>query len=218
MVTANFFDVLGVRPTLGRLLRAGTDEIGAPQGSTITGAQTLVLSYRAWQEKFGGDSTVVGRRLLDPLTRLTHTIVGVAPPGFDYPAGAEYWQPMWNGWNSNISAFAVARLAPGATLNAARDEYLAIENRVKPEYHFKGAHAATFTDTVLGKISPVLQILTVAVGLLLLIACLNVGNLLLLRASGRTREISVRRALGAGYGDIVRQLLIEALSLAIAGG
>lgn len=218
MVTANFFDVVGARPALGRLFHQRDDEIGWRPGDTKVAAQTLVLSYRAWREKFGGDSSIIGRRLLEPLSRLTFTVVGVAPVGFDYPAGAEYWQPMWQEWNSDVSAFAVARLVPGATLNAARDEYLAVENRVKPEYHFRGAHAATFTDTVLGNISPVLRILTAAVGLLLLIACLNVGNLLLLRSSGRAREIAVRRALGAGYTDIVRQLLIEALALAIAGG
>jgi hypothetical protein len=142
-VTANFFDVLGVRQALGRLLHLGIDEIVATPTSAVTAAQTLVLSYRAWHENFGGHSSVIGRRVLEPLSRLTYTIVGVAPPGFDCPAGAEYWQPMWSEWNSNVGAFAVARLAPGATLSAERVEYLAIESRVKPEYHSRGAHAAT---------------------------------------------------------------------------
>lgn len=218
MVTGNFFDVLGVRPALGRLLRPSDDEIpGSSPGDSPT-SKALVLSFRAWREKFGGDSSVLGRHLVEPLVQINYTIVGVAPAGFDYPAGADYWIPMWSGWQSEVSAFAVARLAPGATVTAARDEYLAIERRLEPAQHFRGAHAATFAETVLGNVRPVLALLTAAVALLLLIACLNVGNLFLLRASSRTREIAVRRALGAAFADILRQLLVEAIAIAAAGG
>ena len=218
MVTGNFFDVLGVRPALGRLMRPSDDEPPGASPANPRGAHALVLSYHAWREKFGGDSSVVGRHLIEPLLGTDYTIVGVAPPGFDYPAGADYWIPMWSGWQSDVSAFAVARLAPGATVTAARDEYLAIERRLEPRLTLHGAHAATFTETVLGNVRPVLALLTSAVALLLLIACLNVGNLLLLRASSRAREIAVRRALGARSGDIVRQLLVEAIAIAVAGG
>ncbi|HEX3867164.1 MAG TPA: ABC transporter permease, partial [Gemmatimonadaceae bacterium] len=218
MVTGNFFDVVGARPALGRLLRPSDDETAQSSPADSTTTHAMVISYGAWQEKFGGDSSVIGRRLVEPLLHMHYEIVGVAPPGFDYPIGAEYWIPMWQGWSSDISAFAVARLAPGATVTSARDEYVSIETRASPAMHFGGAHAATFTDTVLGNAKPVLALLTAAVGLLLIIACLNVGNLLLLRASSRTREIAIRRALGAAYGDIVRQLLVEAASLAAAGG
>jgi hypothetical protein len=120
--------------------------------------------------------------------RTDYRIIGVAPPGLAYPAGVEYWVPMWSGWHGAVSSFAVARLAPGATVAAARDEYFAIENRLTPKMHFRGAHAATFTETILGDVRPVLALLTTAVALLLLIACLNVGNLLLLRASTRARS------------------------------
>ena len=218
MVTGNFFDVLGVRPALGRLFRPSDDEpsVAAPADPAV--GRNLVLSYRAWRGNFAGDSSVVGRHLIDPLNRIDYTIIGVAPSGFDYPAGADYWIPMWSGWQSTVSAFAVARLTPGATPNAARDEYLAIEQRLSPTLTFRGAHVATFAETVLGNVRPVLALLTAAVGLLLLIACLNVGNLLLLRASSRTREIAVRRALGARVTDIVRQLLVEALAIAVVGG
>jgi len=125
---------------------------------------------------------------------------------------------MWSGWQSTVSSFAVARLAPGATVAAARDEYAAIERRLTPKLQLRGAHAATFGETVLGDVRPVLAVLTAAVALLLLIACLNVGNLLLLRASTRARELAVRRALGAGFGHLLRQLLVEALAIAVAGG
>ena len=219
MATGNFFDVLGVRPALGRLFHSSDDDVS--EQFDITGrnaSKALVLSYSAWQNQFGGDSSVIGRRLVEPLLGWEYRVIGVAPPGFSYPSGVEYWYPMWQAWGSGVASIAVARLAPGATLAAARNEYVAIENREVPNAHFRGAHAATFTDTVLGDARPVLRVLTAAVGLLLLIACLNVGNLLLLRASGRAREIAVRRALGAGYGDIVRQLMVEAAALAIAGG
>ena len=218
MVTGNYFDVLGVRPALGRLFHPSDDEPAGASPNDPLVARGLVLSYRAWREKFGGDSSVVGRHLVEPLLHTQYTIVGVAPPGFEYPAGADYWIPMWSGWQSTVSAFAVARLTPGSTVASARDEYLSIEQRLEPALTLRGAHVATFAETVLGNVRPVLALLTSAVALLLLIACLNVGNLLLLRASSRAREIAVRRALGARVGDIVQQLLVEALAIAVAGG
>jgi predicted permease len=216
MVTGNYFDVLGARPVLGRLLEPGDDDTGPVE--TSTRSRALVLSYGAWRRKFGGDALVIGRHLVEPLLGMDYTIVGVAPPGIEYPAGAEYWIPMWSGWSSDVSVFAVGRLAVGATVAAARDEYLGVEQRLSQRFHYHGAHAATFTDTLLGNARPVLAVLTAAVGLLLLIACINVGNLLLLRASTRAREIAIRRALGADFVDIVRQLLIEAIAIAVAGG
>jgi len=218
MVTGNFFAVLGVRAALGRLLTSSDDEL--PESSPMDSSRTraLVLGYRAWREKFGGDSAVLGRRLVDPSAETTYRVVGVAPAGFDYPAGADYWIPMWQGWQSTVSAFAVARLRPFATVAEARSEYLAIERRLEPTLALRGAHAATFADTILGDARPALLLLTVGVAILLLIACLNVGNLLLLKASSRRRETAVRRALGATYSDLVRQLIVEAGILAVIGG
>lgn len=215
MVTGNFFDVLGARPASGRLFDPSDDEVpNMPPGGT----RNLVLSYRAWREKFGGDSSVIGRHLIEPLVGTDYHIIGVAPPGLAYPAGVDYWIPMWSGWQSGVSAFAVARLAPGATVAQAREEYAAIERRLGAEFNLRGAHAATLTDTLLGDVRPVLTVLTAAVGLLLLIACLNVGNLFLLRASTRARELAVRRALGAGFGHLFRQLFAESLVVAVGGG
>lgn len=218
LVTGNFFDVLGVKPALGRLLRPSDDDVGEYQPTGANASKVIVLSYGAWQNKFGGDSAVIGRHLIELYSRWEFTIVGVAPPGLDYPVGAEYWGPLWGGWQSTVASIVVARLAPGSSVAAARDEYFAMSKRVAPQMVFRGVDAKTFTQTVLGDVTPVLTVLTAAVSLLLLIACLNVGNLLLLRASARSREIAVRRALGAEYGDIVRQLIVEAMALATAGG
>lgn len=218
MVTGNFFAVLGVRAALGRLLTSSDDE--PPDSSSMKSSATtaLVLSYRAWREKFAADSAVLGQRLVDPSSETAYRIVGVAPAGFDYPAGVDYWIPMWQGWQSTVSAFAVARLRPDATVAEASSEYLAIERRLEPTLALRGAHAATFADTVLGDARPALVLLTIGVAILLLIACLNVGNLLLLKASSRRREIAVRRALGATYGDVLRQFIVEAGIIAVIGG
>jgi predicted permease len=215
MVTGNFFEVLGSQPALGRLLSSSDDE--TPNMSR-TATRALVLSYRAWREKFGGDSSVVGRHLIEALAHTDYQIVGVAPPGLAYPIGVDYWIPMWNGWESQVSSFTVARLAPGATVAQARDEYATIELPLGKAFNLRGAHAATFAETILGNVKPVLMALTAAVGLLLLIACLNVGNLLLLRASSRARELAVRRALGASFGHLFRQLFAESLVIAVGGG
>ena len=208
-VTGNFFDVLGARPAIGRLLR--TDD--ALKGA----APVLVISYKIWQRDFAGDSAVVGRTLVEPYSQAKYTIVGVAPAGFEFPAGAEFWMPAGPEW-TGLAMVAVARLAPAATIPAFRTELLTIKQRISPNLHLVGVKATGFTQAVLGDVRPVLTVLMSAVGLLLLIACVNVGNLLLLRAGSRARELAVRRALGAAYGDIARQLLAESGLLALGGG
>jgi predicted permease len=207
LVTGNYFDVLGARPAIGRLLR--------PEDEVAGTGLNMVISYGAWQRHFAGDSTIVGRQLRDAWGPTSFTIVGVAPPGLDYPVGVEAWTPPWS---PLLTGYVIARLAPNASPVAARDEYFAIENRLLPDWHLVGATVSPFTKAVLGDVRPVLGVLTAAVGLLLLIACVNVGNLLLLRAAARAREIAVRRALGASYGDIVRQLVVESAALGVAGG
>ncbi len=220
MVTANFFDVLGARPLLGSFFHRDDEETAfAPLGvDGDISRRKIVVAYDAWRKQLGGDSSVIGKHVVDPTTKWTYTIVGVAPPGLAYPAGVDFWLPMRGGWKATTSVFVVGRLAPGATLAGARAEYVAFTQRADPSYKITGAHAATFTETVVGDVRPVLGILTAAVALLLLIACLNVGNLLLFRASGRTREFAVRRALGAQVGDIAWQLFVESALLAAAGG
>jgi predicted permease len=207
-VTGNFFDVLGARPYLGRFLRPSDELTGA--------APVLVITYGTWRQYFAGDSAIVGRTLIEPYQRKSFEIIGVAPPGLDYPNGVGVWMPTWLG--DNMSSLAVARLARNASTRAARDEFFALMQRFAPERNFKGVHARTMTEAVAGDVRPVLAVLAAAVGLLLLIACVNIGNLLLLRAAERARELSIRRALGASLGDIARQLVVESGLLGVAGG
>ena len=208
-VSGNFFSVLGVRPALGRMLRPEDDVKGA--------APVMVISYGAWQREFGGDSAAIGHDLTTPVTGWHYRIVGVAPAGLDYPAGTDYWVPIVPfGTESIIS---VGRLAPGATLASARTEFLNAIRTLEPVSPITGVDARTFAQEMVGNVRPVLIALTAAVAMLLLIACVNVGNLLLLlRATTRARELAVRRALGARYSDVVRQLMVESTLLGAAGG
>src|SRR5436190_17525429 len=208
-VTGNFFDVLGARPLLGRFLKPNDEMPGA--------APVLVISYGTWRKEFGGDPNIIGRRLREPYLNQHYEIVGVAPPGLEYPAGVGVWMPNWQP-SDQLSVIAIARLRPGATMRSAQSEFLGIMSRSFPDRKFEGVHAQTFTQAVVGDVRPVLLLLASAVGLLLLIACVNVGNLLLLRATARGRELSIRRALGASLGAIVRQLVVESAMLGFAGG
>src|SRR4051812_43022488 len=209
LASGHFFSVLGVRPLLGRLLQPDDDRAGA--------APVMVISYKTWTNQFGSNPDIVGRHIYEPYAQVTYTIVGVAPAGLDYPTGADYWVPPWPdspGGNGGLSIIAVARLAPGATASAAEAEVFRIVNNTVPELHLTGASSTPLTTVMLG-IRPALVVLTAAVGLLLVIVCVNVGNLLLLRAAGRAREFAIRRALGASYIHVVRQLFAESAMLAL---
>ena len=207
-VTGNFFDVLGTRPVLGRLLRPEDDVAGA--------SPVIVLGYATWRRDFGGDPAVIGRRLHLSSFGLDVTVVGVAPPGLDYPSGTAYWAPYATTGEGPLDL--IARLAPNATSAAAGAELLATMQRLYPELHLSGKEVHGLVEAIVGRVRPALLVLTAAVALLLLIACVNVGSLLLLRASGRAREIAVRRAIGASTGDVVRQLVVESAMLGLAGG
>jgi putative ABC transport system permease protein len=208
-VDGQFFDVLGVRPVIGRLLHAEDDSL----------SRVIVLSYDAWQRYFNGDPAVVGRKFRQPTIGVTYTVVGVAPPGIDLPAGADYWVPSPYTWSG---LRIVGRLAPHATLAMARDEYRSIAERQIREQHWQGSFSLVemkpFNAAVVGSVRPVLVALIAAVSLLLAIICINIGNLQLMRAAARSRELAVRRALGATYLDVVRQLVVECVLLGAAGG
>jgi hypothetical protein len=188
VIGGRFFEALGARPLLGRLIRAEDEEHGA--------APVMVLSYKTWMHEFGGDPHIVGRRLYEPYSQNTYTVVGIAPAGLDIPSGAGYWY-CWPD-AKQLSVIGVARLAPGASASAAAAEVFSLASRTSPELHIMGAKAVPLPQVMLGDVRPVLLVLTAAVGLLLLIACVNVGNLLLLRASGRARELAVGGGGGGG--------------------
>ncbi len=214
IVTDEFFTVLGANPVVGRLFHAGDNVLW---DGSATGAP-VVLSYSAWKRAFAGDSAVVGRHLVLAKLSWTLTVVGVAPPGLDYPRGAEFWIAARYG-----SLDVVGRLAPGATPEIARQDFLAFLQRDPDQQRNFGTNAVgaqvhTIDAMVSGDARPALLALSAAVALLLLLACANVGNLLLLRATGRARELSIRRAIGASSIDLLRLLLAESVLLAVVGG
>lgn len=212
-VSANFFTVLGSRPLLGRFLRPEDGLAGAPM--------VMVLAYGAWQRHFGGDTRIIGRRVHHPIFDRDYTIVGVAPPGLDYPAGVEYWDALPPLMDQTLVQI-VARLAPSASAASARDEFARFMRAVDESRHIPasliGAEIRPLSDEMLGSGRLVIEVLTAAVALLLVITCINVGGLLLVRTLGRAREIAIRRAVGASAGAIVRQLVVEAGLLAVVGG
>ena len=221
LVTGNFFHTLGARPVLGRLLEPADDVFGAQP--------VLVLSDAAWRRDFHADRGVIGHHLTLHDRKIQYTIVGVAPSGLSFPGGAEYWAPIvpftTPAANSPGIAFldVVGRLAPGATMEQSRGEFQGFlrhdgfDDRPRA---MPGASATveSFSNAVFGNAKPILTAMAAAVALLFLITCINVGNLMLLRAASRRREIAVRRAIGARYADVARQLLVESVLISATAG
>jgi putative ABC transport system permease protein len=214
-VQANFFRVLGVRPLAGREFSRGEDADGRNQ--------VAILSYGFWQQHFGG-ADALGKTIV--LNAKTYTIVGVMPRWFRFRMPADLWSPMdmgpeTLGQRGNHSFTAVARLKPGVTLSAARADLLGISQRLEkqfPDSNEKVHSILTPLDEKLtGNWKTPLLILLGAVVLVLLVACVNVANLQLARASTRHREMAVRASLGAGRGRLLRQMLTESVVLALTG-
>jgi predicted permease len=214
-VAQPWFEVMGVRPELGRIFRPDEDVPGAPR--------VTVLSDQLWRHAFGGDSGVIGRTVL--FDGVPHTVVGVMPAPFTTSYRAQYWVPLRMAATEEQGMVffyqVVARLA-GATTTASALADLAAVARVAnagrgPEAAKLAPLAMTLRDRRLGDTSDTLLILFAAVGVLMLIACVNVSNLLLARAASRRRELSVRVALGASSWRLARFLLCEGFVLSVAG-
>jgi len=225
-ITPGLFEIMRVNPILGRTFTSEDDR---------PGAVSVTLSHGLWQREFGGDPAVIGRTI--QMDDGPHTVIGVMPQGFDFPPPidlegetvplrADVWLPFGSdaaiGQRGAHYWTVVGRLAPGATLASAEAELRTIAARLEQEFPDSNADWSVlvepFRRVMVGDTQRALLVLFGAVGMVLLIACVNIANLMLARSTGRQREYAIRAALGAGRASLLRQALVESQLLALVGG
>lgn len=219
LVSGNFFDVIGAQPVIGRVLRPEDDVSGA----TSVG----VISYRIWQQRFGGDSSVLNRSIIMHETGRAISIVGVMPKGMNYPRGADLWVPFIATATdtpeptrlTSASTSIVARLRHGVHERDASAELTAFYQRPGARGFGSSAHAVVtpLPAFILGDTKLALIVVSAAAALLLLVTCVNVANLVLVRGLARVREVAVRMALGAARTRVIAQVFSESAVIAGAG-
>ncbi len=217
LVTANFLDVVGIKPILGR---------GFYQEENLPGKDAVaIITHSLWQRRFGGDPNIINKTIA--LNSFTRTVVGVMPERFNFPKGSEVYAPLaitpeLARSRGSHSYYVIGRLKPAASVQSAQADLDTIAGRLEKQYPTTnaglGANVFPIVKDTVRQYDTALWVMMGAVGFVLLIACANVANLMLARASGRQKELALRAALGANRWRIIRQLLTESLIVALIGG